>query len=99
MLADHRWFLLYPLVLLLTPSPAQSVQSVLFALNAPTAYVNDASAQFSGDTDKSASDNMGGETVDGEQKPKDLSKKDEPLPDNQRSIRQGSVVRDCQTIE
>lgn len=75
------------------------MQPILFALNAPVAYINDATDEFTGNTDKSASDNMGSEEVDGEQRSKDLLKKDAPLPDSQRSIRQGSVIRDCQTIE
>ncbi|KAK4687466.1 hypothetical protein P7C73_g2660, partial [Tremellales sp. Uapishka_1] len=32
------WMILYPLVLILTPSPARSIQSILFALQAPVRY-------------------------------------------------------------
>lgn len=85
--------------MLITPSPAQSVQSVLFALNAPTTYVNDATANYTGNRDVNAGDNIGGDEVSGEPKPKDKGKHEEPLPPAQRGIKQGSVVRDCQTIE
>lgn len=86
-------------MLLLTPSPAQSIQSILFALNAPVAYVNDATSDFTGNTDVNAGDNIGNLEADGTPRPRDMSNKDEPLPVNQRSVKQGSIIRDCQTIE
>lgn len=33
-----RYILLYPLVMLFTPSPARTIQSILFALQAPVRY-------------------------------------------------------------
>lgn len=87
------WILLYPLIVLLTPSPAKSVQSVLFALSAPVKYPGDLEAMpnpppvLGAEAEKTEND-----------KPKKVD--DDEITDPRRNgITQGDVVRDCATIE
>lgn len=87
----ERYIIFFPLVLLITPSPAKSIQSILHALSAPVKFPGD---EVDGNKDAVAV--QVAEPQEQNKKPKD----DDEIKDPRRNgVRQGNVVRDCAVIE
>lgn len=96
LLRELLWILFYPLVILFTPSPAKSIQPILFALSAPVKYAGEQPAQPTPQPPPV----LGAESEAPEQQDKPRKKNDDVVTDPRRDgITQGDVVRDCATIE
>lgn len=85
------WLLLYPLVLIFTPSPSMAVQSVLYALSAPVLY--------DGEDGKVAEGEGKGKEAERPSESKRTAAGKNDLDARRRGVRQGDVVRDCAVIE
>ncbi|WOO80783.1 uncharacterized protein LOC62_03G004313 [Vanrija pseudolonga] len=98
------WTLLYPLVVLLTPSPSKSIQPILYALSAPVKFPGDDLPPTADEGRKDAAVPVqppdGKDAVDEKVKAKAKTKDLDEITDPRRNgVRQGDVVRDCGIID
>jgi len=87
-----RYMLLFPLLLILTPSPSKSTQSILYALSAPVRHgpIKSAPIQLS----------QPAQPLQPGDKDKKKKKEEEEVIDPRRSgVGGGDVVRDCAIVE
>jgi len=87
-----RYMLWFPLLLIFTPSPAQSVQSILFALSAPVRYGPPSTPQEIGIRQALQPGDSGGASVKGKQT-------EEEVDPRRSGVAGGDTVRDCGVIE
>jgi hypothetical protein len=88
-----RYMLFFPLLLIFTPSPSKSIQSILYALSAPI-RPGPISASGSSTTSNPVQPIQPGETS----KPEKVKEEEEKDP-RRKGVGGGDTIRDCSVIE